>query len=308
MQRHSLALVTIIRIASIVAGLAFCVGANAVQRSMVERYSDFREVEASIFPLPEMERARKIRESYRSLFPEASGHGAITGVAKDDLLLMFKAANSAAFFTADREFVAHMVQIVSAMEEAGVAGSAVYGELHAAMIHVRMFRQAKNLEASRPSRRYEQIPDFQGETEASGASEWVVDGDKRELVRREIGMDRGVLIVVAAHPACHFSGDAVRRIMNSAVLAPIFRDFAKWLVPPSRSLSIDAVQKWNKDNLAVQMSLANRREDWPEIDSWETPTFYFFKDGRRVAKVEGWPAEGRVEEISNALRQVGLLP
>lgn len=43
------------------------------------------------------------------------------------------------------------------------------------------------------------------------------------------------------------------------------------------------------------------------LDRWETPTFYFFRQGKVVAKVVGWPGRGRKPEVRSALKLVGLL-
>lgn len=46
--------------------------------------------------------------------------------------------------------------------------------------------------------------------------------------------------------------------------------------------------------------------EWPMIDDWATPIFYFLRDGRLVAKVIGWPRGGRVAGLETAIRDVGL--
>jgi hypothetical protein len=55
------------------------------------------------------------------------------------------------------------------------------------------------------------------------------------------------------------------------------------------------------------MEFAYKREEWPMIERWETPVFYFFRDGRVVGKVIGWPVAGRKNEIRRSLRRAGLL-
>jgi hypothetical protein len=51
-----------------------------------------------------------------------------------------------------------------------------------------------------------------------------------------------------------------------------------------------------------------KREAWPMIDSWETPTFYFLEHGVVRAKVQGWPKEGHRSELLAGLQKIGLAP
>ncbi len=39
----------------------------------------------------------------------------------------------------------------------------------------------------------------------------------------------------------------------------------------------------------------------------DTPTFYFFKAGTLMAKIEGWPHEGKRDEMMAALRLLQLV-
>ena len=55
------------------------------------------------------------------------------------------------------------------------------------------------------------------------------------------------------------------------------------------------------------MSLADQRADWPALDSWGTPTFYFFQRGALVSKVRGWPRAGRRAELLAGMHAIGLL-
>jgi hypothetical protein len=60
-------------------------------------------------------------------------------------------------------------------------------------------------------------------------------------------------------------------------------------------------QRWNHEHPAMQHTIAYRNDEWPMIDWWGTPTFYFIKDGAVIAKFVGWPKEGRRAELLTAL-------
>jgi len=53
--------------------------------------------------------------------------------------------------------------------------------------------------------------------------------------------------------------------------------------------------------------LAERREDWPFIKAWSTPTFHVLKDGQLIGSFEGWPREqGRRLQLAALLRHAGV--
>ena len=63
-----------------------------------------------------------------------------------------------------------------------------------------------------------------------------------------------------------------------------------WIVPPERSLIFTKLQTWNSDHQGWQFALATAKHEWPFIDFWDTPEFYFLKTakwliGSRVGRV-----------------------
>jgi hypothetical protein len=49
-----------------------------------------------------------------------------------------------------------------------------------------------------------------------------------------------------------------------------------------------------------------RANEWPEIEYWGTPAFYFYKNGELRYKVIGWNKR-REKYIEQGLKEVGLL-
>jgi hypothetical protein len=126
-------------------------------------------------------------------------------------------------------------------------------------------------------------------------------------LRRNVDLQRPAQVVIVSHPLCHFSQAAVQDIQADPVLDKVFREHAKWLVPQDAHLYFDIMQRWNREHPGREVTMTVRREEWPMIDSWSTPTFYFLENGVVSAKVEGWPKGGRRPELLAALRQVGLV-
>jgi hypothetical protein len=77
-------------------------------------------------------------------------------------------------------------------------------------------------------------------------------------------------------------------------------------MPASEDISDPAWAKWNREHPIAAMNAVERESDWPGIDTWAMPTFYFFRDGRVVSKVSGW--ETHRDKIVDGFRKLGLQP
>ena len=114
-------------------------------------------------------------------------------------------------------------------------------------------------------------------------------------------------IVVVSHPLCGFTRNAVRPIAADRQLSTVFREHAVWLTPADGLSSLGAIQAWNRDHPEQEMRIAHRRDEWRAIDSWATPTFYFFEGDELRSKIVGWPAASQLDALREAAHKAGLL-
>ena len=252
-------------------------------------------------------RAAAVAAAYDELFAALPASGRAGHRTSDELALLFRAASLTASHTADERHVRAMTSVLDALDERGLAANAEYGRMYETFVTARMLSDAREFARRHPLVELEALPELD---EAIGLAvgrptEWTVDPDKRALLRRNADLE-SVQIVVVSHPRCHFSQAAMREIQADPLLGEVFRAHARWLAPPA-GIDFDVIQKWNSMHPHQETTLAYRREEWPMIDTWDTPTFYFLKDGVVAAKVTGWPREGRRAEVIAAARQVGLL-
>lgn len=280
--------------------------ARSESSSIESRFDAFsRRVTAAVH-LADDARATAVRSAYDDEQLSASSH-VLDQLRDRDLDLVFRAAQAAALYTLDPRHIRDMQSALHGLEARGLASRRHYMHAQKTFIKARQIGEALELWRRRPED-VEAVPALR---EAAGIepgqpTEWVVAPDRPELLRRGVDL-RAAQVVVVSHPRCHFSRDAMRDIADDPVLAQAFDAHARWLAPPDGSFSLDAIQAWNRENPGQTVALAFRREEWPIIDSWSTPTFYFLDDGVVVAKVEGWPRGGRRDQLLTALRRVGLM-
>jgi len=141
--------------------------------------------------------------------------------------------------------------------------------------------------------------------EAGMASELVVNTDGAVLKESMARLEPTTILVVG-DPLCAYTQQAADDISRSSPLRKLMRDYSRWIAPPSRQPDFSVYAQWNAHHPDAHFSLVYRRSDWRMINHWETPAFYFFKNGRVVRQVTGWPRGGRQQELLSAAKAIGL--
>lgn len=126
---------------------------------------------------------------------------------------------------------------------------------------------------------------------------------ERDLVRKEF-LFSDYDIIVVSHPLCHFSNDARSFIKNSKYRA-VFESASLWVIPPSGSMYIEKVFNVNKDS-SLPFEYFYVMNEWPEIERWDTPSFYFYSNGLLVYTFSGWPEEGNIDKLEEGLLSIGV--
>jgi len=248
----------------------------------------------------------RINDRYRALILPYQTTAAVAKLRNEDLALLFQAAYVAFFYTVSPGPLHDMQLDLAEMHRRGIAHAGDDAKIYASLIEIRYFGQARAFAKLHPRAPTEAVPVVTDDHTRHGPTAlWVAVGGSK-LERRPVDLRNGRIVVVSS-PLCHFSVRAIRSIESDAGLRPLFHDHAVWIVPPDQSTPFSTVAKWNRLHPHEAMAVAYRREEWPTIELWETPVFYFLRDGRVVSKVVGWPVAGRKAEIRRSLKRAGLM-
>lgn len=191
--------------------------------------------------------------------------------------------------------------ILRAIEEAGGADESTIKLMHRFYLTFRRFDDAAAFARSYPNDNLAVPPSILSSEIAAGARPALAPSKDGSVLRRDsIDLRPSGVVVIIGHPLCHFTQNAIADIASEPELADRLQSHAVWLAEPFASLTDGAITEWNRMHPAIQFRYAETKEDWPEINYWGTPTFYFFKNGRLVRKVVGWPRDS-VDERKAAL-------
>lgn len=294
----------------LVAALGLACRAPVGPSSMQQRYDMLSKVDEMIALLPTATRGATIGALYDEFFASARPDRRLDRIDDRDLDLLYRAAALAEYDTANNKYVRDMQAYLDALQERKLASEREVVQMYRALVSTRRLTEASEFARRHPLPEMKAFPAWH---DASGLAaglptELALDLDRHELLRRSVDLHRAAQIVVVGHPSCHFTQNAMQDIQADPVLGGIFRSHARWLAPQESVFDWDAFEQWNRSHPEQELAVAFRREEWPMIDTWNLPTFYFFKDGALQAKFFGWPEKGRRSELLAALQQIGLAP
>lgn len=244
-----------------------------------------------------LERRNSFVRLYRAEFP-----GPLGTTDAHALSVRLNAAISTVFYSKDPGIAREVVITYRALAALGGAEDGDFDDVIKSLIKAREFEWADALlaEYGRPPL---PLVNFGALAKRGGVRKVMVISNSHITVEPLEEAQLGNGIIVVSNPLCGYSNAASTAISLDPVLAEGFED-ALWLVPPEGDLRVREVGDWNRAHPSQRMVLTYDWLDWPEIDDWSTPAFYFFAGGRLVEKVIGWPLDGsRASRLHGAVER-----
>lgn len=290
--------------------LTSAVAAAGTQPDLPQAAQDYQKRDAEIFygPGTSLFKAREHTSFYNEHFGQYLQHGEIAVLAPGDLQNHFDALARVVTYTHDRRQVALMEQVFDRLLAAGVRRPENYRTLYRALLAIRDFDAAAAFLAAHPPKATEPLPHIVPLTDAVPADRtaWRAAPAARTLSRVRIDMPMGPYVIVYANPACRFSRAAVAAIHADQAWTRHVAPHSKFLVPPDSNFSFDSLQAWNLDHPDETMLFIHSLYEWPELEEWSTPVFYFFRDRKLITTVHGWPPEGNLAAVKAATAAIGI--
>lgn len=262
---------------------------------------------------PPIGRLSAFERSYAQWFAPLQNQRSLERIDNAELAMLYQAAETATFYSNLNKYLRDTALDLGALEDRNNATVKYNKEMFHTLVRLRLFSQAKAFHIRHPNMPVEALPvlhDDVGEA-VHGPTVLKVDPDQAILTRQPAKLDRNAQIVVVTHPLCHFAKYGMRDLNHGSQLMRVFKRHAIWLAPQDGRLYVKTFQQWNREHPDEQIVMAWKGSEWPKINksitSWATPTFYFFKDGKLVTKVVGWPKQGNLKALTAATRKIGLL-
>lgn len=165
----------------------------------------------------------------------------------------------------------------------------------------RMFKKAAALKRRFPDARYPSIPETVLSSGLSGRTRWSVydisDGGKKAELK-VLPLDQGVKLVVVMHTGCSVAEKALGQILADDGLAA---DFRKYGLLVTERFDSYGVAMW-KDHLDFPgVYIVNKASDFPGFNFYDSPQFFFLKNGQIVFSFVGWDGGSGLDKSKTLL-------
>ncbi len=230
--------------------------------------------------------------------------GDVTALPDDTLRGLAADAAAANFYYGGTRAEAHGT-VFAELVRRDLATGLQIEDYHRSLIAARRWQDASTLARQHPDVPLEALPaHFDGDNgNTTGAHYWRFDASEDRLTREPLATG-GVTLVVVSHPGCRYSRAAMAAIENDPALDQALPARRVFVAPAFASLDLEHIGGWNAAHPRARHVLADRPQAWSFVRKWNTPQFFFLVDDALVATVEGWPEEGRVDELLAASRKV----
>jgi hypothetical protein len=276
------------------------------------RFDALHQLDEASVALGEVARFAAIGAEYERSFGPTI-RAPLTRLSDADLEAVFRATELITAYVRLPVHAEAQAAVIAELEARGKAEPRHQKRLFQTWLSLRKLDEARALRAKHPEAKLPAVPDLRdgGGAITGQPNVWTVAADATDaapvLERRSVDLSGAAQVVVIANPFCHFAQAAVAALDADPSLRPVLAAHSSWITPQDGFFAVDETQEWNRAHPGMPIGFSVQRDDWPAIDTWSTPTFYFLQRGALVAKVEGWPKAGRRDEIAAALKKIGLL-
>jgi len=222
---------------------------------------------------------------------DAAAASASTPVA--ELTGLFDALNDLSFYTRDPAAVMQLERIALLLHTRGAMNGARAATVSGAVVGQRRFDDARRWQRVFPSQSHPALPTLAHYAAVPPRqSAWRVEAGGDEIRQVALQPASGVEIVMIAHPLCGFSRSAFASIDSDPELAALLRRRLTILTPQDRNIDAAVIGEWNVRRTDWPHLIVHAQSEWPQLQHWDTPTFYVLRDGQLLSRVEGWPRDG----------------
>lgn len=245
-----------------------------------------------------------LKKQYERILSKAD-HETLAKLSNDDLLAFFQASRTLSFYAKEPAYARQMHRAFVVLERRRSVTLALRQQMLDAYVLSRMLDEARSFAHESANATLVKLPAFTDAGSHHSPTLWRLSDDGATLTRHDFPLTQDARLIVVSSPGCHFSRQASAAIAKDAVLSDLMAHHSTWVIPQSTVPFAD-VAKWNQEHSAWPMQLVYSDAEWPSISSWATPCFYFFRDGKIVTSVIGWPGSEQLAALRAGFAKIGI--
>lgn len=242
---------------------------------------------------------------YEHSFKPYLGKKNLKSIKKDELKEIIHVFETITFYIQDKNIITDYQTYFRLLEKNNWAVSKNYRNLYAAFIKNRMFAKANLFYENHPNQNLNKLPKIIDDNSTDGRIViYTTDGkNKNILTKKKLALPKDLSIIVLAHPFCHFCQRAAKHLSSNQPLSTFLKENSTWIAPIDGNVRSDILFDWHKTYPNFSISYIQYMADFPMLDYWGTPSFYFVKDGKVLDKLVGWPDIKRMHDLQELIKK-----
>jgi hypothetical protein len=241
-----------------------------------------------------------VQKLYDAHFAAALGEAQLKALAPRDLRAVFQATETVARLFPDGRHTANLRTVYGELARRSEATDRQASDVMGVLFLARDFKGMADFHRDDPIASTLPLITQNGGGSPTGLHRELVVDDATKVRPSLVDLAHGAHVVVVSSPACHFTRLAVDAIEHDPRLSAILDGHSTWIEPAGASADLGGLVAWDASHPKYRIDLASAAADWPEVAIWQTPVFLFFRDGKVVETVTGWPDEGNGPAIEKA--------
>lgn len=209
------------------------------------------------------------------------------------------------FYTQNKSICIEYLRLFNLYQLKGWATQSDYKNMYSALIRNRLFKEAQGFYDAHKLHGLDALPKLT-RTNVSKRKIIVYSFDKHSahtLNTENFEFSKSKEIIMVAHPHCHFCFNAATAISKDQTLKQFFKKNVHLISPPDGNIQTEPLHDWFDRFPFLEIKYIANFSDFPMIDYWGTPTFYFLENGKVIDKITGWPKQGRMKELNSKINK-----
>ncbi len=222
---------------------------------------------------------------------------AFAEIDDEDLLKIKSSLTNFLLKTRNADGMTRLDTVYKEMERRKLMDAAALKTRHRLYVAQRRFDEARSLRARFPKVDFHLVPVIQNSKPFKHGDISVIEAASDRLIRKPLDVSQKTGVIMVGSTGCFFSRFAMEHISEDETLNRLFQEHSLGLMGSWDILSIPAVIEYNAGPAPVKLQYVWSETEWPQINYWGTPTFYFLKDGEVVYRHIGWLKEDRMQNL-----------
>ena len=205
--------------------------------------------------------------------------------------------NNISFFTLDAKHLAAQQQVLDEIQQRGCYVAHLAKQLY------RNYVVARDLAKAHRIKQAYQLPAISEYQYQTYSGQGLLRLQQQQLVLQSNATEYPLIVVVGT--GCHFSQNFIAWAEQQPNVRFWLTQHALFLLNPRESTALHSIELMQKQYPWLNLAVAYKRSEWPEIRSWATPSFYFASPQGRQS-FSGWPDTGNAELLTRYMEQEGF--